>query len=82
MKLDLTQMTPYLMFVFGCVITYIGYTTKKILENIEHSVSKTADKVESHAIEISGIHATLTGHGVEITNIKSNIDEIKKNVKI
>jgi len=82
MKLDLAPLTPYLMFIFGCVITYIGYTTKKILENIEHSVSKTADKVESHAIEISGIHATLAGHNVEISNIKSNIDGIKKSVKL
>lgn len=82
MKLELAQATPYIMFIFGCVITYIGWTTKKILENIEHSVSKTADKVESHAIEISGIHATLAGHNVEISNIKSNIDGIKKSAKL
>jgi len=82
MNLELTQLTPYIMFVFGCIITYIGYTTKKILENIEHSVEKTADKVELHSIEISSIHATLAGHQVEITNIKSQVEGTKKNVRI
>lgn len=82
MKLDLFYATPIITFFFGCFISYIGWTTKKILENIEHTVKKTSDKVEYHTSEISNLHATVKIHDMQIHDIKASVVEIKKSVKI
>lgn len=82
MKTDLVSATPLITLIFGCFISYIGWTTKKILENIEHSVNKTIEKVETHANEISDIHSTLRIHDMRISDIKTDVVEIRKNVKI
>ena len=82
MKMEYFQATPIITLIFGCFISYIGWTTKKILENIEQTVKKTADKVEYHTNEISEIHTVLKIHDMIIHDIKSDVVEIKKSVKI
>jgi hypothetical protein len=76
------QATPIITLIFGCFISYIGWTTKKILENIESTVKKTADKVEYHAGEISDIHTVLKIHDLMITNLQGEVVEIKKSAKM
>ncbi len=82
MKMEYFQATPIITLIFGCFISYIGWTTKKILENIESTVKKTADKVEYHASEISDIHTVLKIHDLMITNLQGDVVEIKKSAKM
>jgi hypothetical protein len=82
MTMHLSTMTPYFLFFFGVIITYIGWSTKKILENIEQSIKETAKKVDGHDIHISEIVSTLKIHDIKIDVLHSEVVELKKSGKI
>lgn len=82
MKSDISMATPIIMFVFGTVMSYLGWATKKILENIEKTVEKTSVKVDEQGSEIAEIHTTLKIHDHRISEIKSEVVEIKKSGKM
>ncbi len=82
MSIELGSLTPYFLFFFGVVITYIGWTTKKILENIETAIKKTAEKVDHHEQHITEILTVLKVHDYQINLLNSEVVELKKSVKI
>jgi hypothetical protein len=81
MKLELTAITPYFLFFFGIVITYIGWSTKKILENIEDAIKNTAHKVDIHDQNISEMISFIKIHDIKIEGLALEIDELKRNLK-
>lgn len=82
MKLELSLLTPYFLFFFGVIITYIGWSTKKILENIESAIKETAQKVDHHDHHISEILSILKIHDIKIEVLNSEVVELKKSGKI
>lgn len=82
MKLELSLLTPYFLFFFGIIITYIGWSTKKILENIESAIKETAQKVDRHDHHISEILSILKIHDIKIEVLNSEVVELKKSGKI
>ena len=82
MKIDISLFTPYIMFFFGIVITYIGWSTKKILENIEGTIKKTAERVDDHSEHITAIQSDIKVHDIRIVSLERDVVEIKKGVKI
>ena len=82
MVLEIAGITPYLLFFFGVVITYIGWSTKKILENIEYTIKATSEKVDNHDHHISEILSVLKVHDFRIEDLKSEVVELKKAGKI
>ncbi len=82
MKLELASMTPYILFMFGLIITYIGWTTKKILENIEKAIEKTANKVDRHDHHISEILSVLKIHDLKIQSLNDHVEELRNSDKI
>jgi hypothetical protein len=78
MHVELASYTPYILFIFGIVITYIGWTTKKILENIENAIKSTAKKVDYHDRHITEILAILKVHDFKIQSINDDIVMLKK----
>ncbi len=81
MILEVASITPYILFFFGIVITYIGWTTKKILENIEYTIKSTSEKVDHHDHNISEIISILKVHDFRIEDLKSEVIELKKTSK-
>lgn len=73
-----SYLTPIILFAFGVIITYIGWASKKILENIELSISKTAAKVEEHADEITTIKSDVKLHGHRLTHLEGEVVQIRK----
>lgn len=82
LKVELSQITPYFLLLFGVIITYIGWSTKKILENIEDAIKKTSAKVDHHDNHITEILSILKVHDFRIEDLKTEIVEIKKSGKI
>jgi hypothetical protein len=82
MKLELATLTPYFLFLFGLIITYIGWTTKKILENIESAIKETAKKVDHHDRHITEILTVLKVHDYQLNLLNSEVVELKKSGKI
>lgn len=82
MKLELTPLTPYFLFFFGVIITYIGWTTKKILENIEAAIKDTSEKVDHHDRNITEILTVLKVHDYQINLLNAEVVELKKNGRI
>ena len=82
MKTDMATFTPYILFFFGLIITYIGWSAKKILENIEGTIKNTAAKVEDHTQYITSIQTDIRVHAIRIDSIEREVVEIKKNGKI
>jgi hypothetical protein len=82
MSLELTSLTPYFLFFFGVVITYIGWSTKKILENIESAIKDTSEKVDHHDRHIAEILTVLKVHDFQINLLNSEVVELKKSGKI
>jgi hypothetical protein len=82
MHLELSNLTPYFLFFFGVVITYIGWSTKKILENIESAIKDTAEKVDNHDHHIMEILSLIKVHDVKIEVLQSEVVELKKSGKI
>jgi hypothetical protein len=82
MSLELNSMTPYFLFFFGVVITYIGWTTKKILENIETAIRETAKKVDHHDQHITEILTVLKVHDYQLNLLNAEVVELKKGGKI
>jgi len=82
MKIELASLTPYILFIFGLIITYIGWTTKKILENIEAAIKATAKKVDYHDRHITEIFGTLKLHENKFDTLNDRIDELRKSDKI
>lgn len=82
LKVELSQITPYFLLLFGVIITYIGWSTKKILENIEDAIKKTSAKVDHHDSHITEILSILKVHDFRIEDLKTEIVEIKKSGKI
>lgn len=79
MQLELSSLTPYFLFFFGVIITYIGWTTKKILENIESAIKETAEKVDHHDRHITEILTVLKVHDYQINLLNAEVVELKKN---
>jgi hypothetical protein len=79
MKIELSQFTPYFLFFFGIVITYIGWSTKKILENIEHAIKSTAQKVDIHEHNLSEIISIIKIHDMKIESLAIDVDELRRN---
>jgi hypothetical protein len=79
MKIELSQFTPYFLFFFGIVITYIGWSTKKILENIEHAIKSTAQKVDIHEHNLSEIISIIKIHDMKIESLAVDVDELRRN---
>ena len=79
MKIELSQFTPYFLFFFGIVITYIGWSTKKILENIEDAIKSTAKKVDIHEHNLSEIIAIIKIHDMKIESLAVDIDDLRRN---
>jgi hypothetical protein len=79
MKIELSQFTPYFLFFFGIVITYIGWSTKKILENIEHAIKSTAQKVDIHEHNLSEIISIIKIHDMKIESLAVDIDDLRRN---
>lgn len=79
MTMQLSSITPYILFLFGMTITYIGWSTKKILENIEVSIKETARKVDHHDQHITEILTVLKVHDYQINLINAEVVELKKN---
>ena len=79
MKIELSQFTPYFLFFFGIVITYIGWSTKKILENIEHAIKSTAQKVDIHEHNLSEIISIIKIHDMKIESLAIEVDELRRN---
>jgi hypothetical protein len=77
LKLELSQITPYFLFFFGIVITYIGWSTKKILENIEEAIKVTSAKVDYHDHHITEILSTLKVHEFRIEELKDSVKKIE-----
>lgn len=82
LKMSLTHMTPHFLFFFGIIITYIGWSTKKILENIEDAIKQNTIKVDNHEHHISEILSILKVHDFRLDNLKSEVVELKKSGKI
>jgi hypothetical protein len=78
MKIELSQFTPYFLFFFGIVITYIGWSTKKILENIEHAIKSTAQKVDIHEHNLSEIISIIKIHDMKIESLAIDVDELRR----
>jgi hypothetical protein len=78
MQLELSSMTPYFLFFFGIVITYIGWSTKKILENIEMAIKDTAQKVDHHDRHITEILTVLKVHDYQLNLLNAEVVELKK----
>ena len=74
--------TPYLLFFFGIIITYIGWTTKKILENIEKSLHNNTTRLDRHDQVISELDAVQRLHGQRIKLVERDVVEIRKWSKI
>ena len=81
MKIELSQFTPYFLFFFGIVITYIGWSTKKILENIEHAIKSTAQKVDIHEHNLSEIISIIKIHDMKIESLAVDVDELRRNLR-
>jgi len=79
MKIELSQFTPYFLFFFGIVITYIGWSTKKILENIEDAIKSTAQKVDIHEHNLSEIISIIKIHDMKIESLAIDVDELRRN---
>jgi len=79
MKIELSQFTPYFLFFFGIVITYIGWSTKKILENIEHAIKSTAQKVDIHEHNLSEIISIIKILDMKIESLAIVVDELRRN---
>jgi hypothetical protein len=82
MTLQLATLTPYILFFFGIIITYIGWSTKKILESIELSIKDTAQKVDHHDRHISEILTVLKVHDYQINLLNAEVVELKKGARI
>ena len=82
MKLELSHLTPYILFMFGLVMTYIGWTTKKILENIEDAIKKTSEKVDNHDHHIAEILSVIRVHDFKIDNLHTEVVQLKKRDRI
>lgn len=82
MPMELSKFTPYFLFFFGIIITYIGWSTKKILENIEEAIKTTSLKVDIHDRHISDILSTLKVHDYQIEKINSEVVSFKKSGRI
>jgi hypothetical protein len=82
MSLELSSVTPYFLFFFGIIITYIGWTTKKILENIETAIKETAVKVDHHDHHITEILTVLKVHDYQLNLLNAEVVELKKGGKI
>lgn len=82
LKVEFSQYTPYFLFLFGIIITYIGWTTKKILENIEYAIKNTSEKVDNHDYHISEILSILKIHDFKIEILNSEVVQLKKDDRI
>lgn len=82
MTLELSSLTPYFLFFFGIIITYIGWSTKKILENIESAIKETAEKVDHHDRHITEILTVLKVHDYQLNLLNAEVVELKKSGKI
>jgi len=82
MNIEFSHATPYFLFMFGLIITYIGWSTKKILENIEEAIKITSEKVDNHDHHITQILSVLRLHEFRIDDLKSEVVELKKSDKI
>ena len=82
MSLELNSVTPLFLFFFGVVITYIGWSTKKILENIETAIKETAAKVDHHDHHITEILTVLKVHDYQLNLLNAEVVELKKGGKI
>ena len=78
LKIELSQLTPYFLFFFGVVITYIGWSTKKILENIEAAIKQTSEKVDHHDHHITEILSILKVHDLRIHELKEKVKKIEE----
>jgi hypothetical protein len=79
--LEMSEAMQYALFFFGVTITYIGWSTKKILENIEEAIRNTSEKVDIHEQNINKIITNLQVHEFKINDMKVQIDDIKKTIK-
>jgi hypothetical protein len=70
------------MFFFGIVITYIGWSTKKILQNIEEAINKTAKRVDDHSLHISDLQTDIKIHSIRIDGLEREVVEIRKSGKM
>lgn len=82
MKEQLSALTPYVLFMFGIIVTYIGWSTKKILSNIEEKLSFFASKFEDHENELQELQLSVQRHDIEIRHLQSEVVEIKKSGKM
>lgn len=82
MLLSIESMIPYMALLFGSVMTYTAWASKKILENIEASVKSTSNKVSEHEKTIARLESSLLYESLRVTEIKVEVGILRNHGKL
>lgn len=82
MKIELSHATPYLIFFFGCLGTFIAWSTKEILQNIKDDLKELSGTTRDHGQRLNSMESFKTLIEFKVQTLDSKVDKIAKAGKI
>lgn len=77
----LYYLTPYILFFFGIIMSFIGVLIKMAITNMQNSIDKALKSVETVAVDVSELKLAkelmkmrLENHASELHFIKSHLE--------